>query len=800
MNNLHFIKTTFRSLKRYPLYTGLNVAGLAIGLAVCLAIVLYIRYETTYDEHLTDADRIYRVMMVEGNAAGTMINSMLPNPVVPGLAESFDEVMAGVRVLNDYDELLVEAEGKALYESEIIAADGAFFEFFPAAVLDGSLVGALDDPGSVVISESIAQKYFGRTTVAGLTLSVVYPYQGEVIYTIKAVIEDPARSTHLPYQVVVHRNDPNENRWNYFWGPGYVMLGEQVSAEAFEARLHAWVETNAYYDYPHEDLPALRLQPVTDIHLQPDWGTASAAIGPVQYLRMFGLAAVLVLLIAIINFVNLATARAAIRAKEMGVRKSVGARRSQLMMQLMGEAFTLTFLAFLLALVVMNMLVSVINQQTGIQLTAFEGQAGWLIAVGAGVALVAGLLSGVYPAWYLSAFQPVTTLKGKWIRSASGASLRKGLVVFQFVASIVLVVGTLAIQQQMNYIRTERLNALDQQIVVIKDADRLDGAYNEFKARLLARGAVASVTTSSSVPGTMGSWSTLRQEDGTVIRTAGVTIGDDYLETLGLSLVGGTSFENAPVFPEEEPQTESEDARPPPTPVFVNEAMVSAFQIEDPVGAYVRQFNVRIVGVVEDFHYLSFYEPVDPIRIRYSPDRTFGYAMVRLEEGQIADGLEAIEQAWNEVVPDYPLNYVFLDDQLDTAYRSEMRLINIFGGFALLALLVACLGLFGLVTSMVETRTKEVGIRKVLGASVARIVWLLSRDFMQLVAIAFVIGAPVAYYLLMRWLEQFEYQMTPGLPLFVLGGGLAALLALATVGYQVTLAARSNPVKALRHE
>ncbi|HET6569006.1 MAG TPA: ABC transporter permease [Rhodothermales bacterium] len=792
----NYLTIVLRTMRRQRLYAFINVAGLAVGLAACLLILLFIRDELTYDRFNEKADRIYRVSVTGINGG-----EYTPPPVMvaPELEARFPEVERVIRFGDPVDQVLVTAGGKRGYEEGYLTADNGFFDVFSFEALEGDLSDVLKNPGAIVLTRSFARKYFGDRSPIGEALTIAG--SDTVDYTVRAVIQDVPTNSSVQFQMLAHRREvsPEQMHWNYSFGSTYLLLRKGVDVQAFERKLPAYVRESvrAHSDATHSsggDV-SLHLQPLTEIHLHPDLNAPATKSGPLLYLYMFGAAALLILLIACVNYMNLATARAARRAREVGVRKVVGAHRGQLARQFLVESVVTAFLALALALVLISLIFPAFDAVVGVNLSSefrwTSEEVGFLILF----VLAVGLLSGAYPALMLSGFQPVRVLKGRSTRGAGWAGLRKGLVVFQFAASVALILATVVIQQQMHFVRTERLNANDDQVVLISNPlGRLSsGAYEDLKRAMVSSPGIVSVTRGG-LPGhvgmTMGFW----DSTGAHIRFLIVSADEDYLRTLGLKLVSGRDFQ---------PPGGSEISNP----AIVNEAAFRTAEYKHPLGEALKNINggLSIVGVVRDFHFLSLYEKVEPIIIvpiqqRQGPDLWVPYIMARLQKGRTAEGLASVQRAWKEFVPDRPLLFSFLSDELDEAYRSELRLERIFGAFGLVSILVACLGLFGLAAFTAEERTKEIGIRKVLGASVRDMVLLLSKEFVVLILVAVVIAAPVGYFGMERWLNDFAYHIEPGVGVFVLAGMGALIVALVTVSFQAVRAALANPVDSLRYE
>jgi len=543
-----------------------------------------------------------------------------------------------------------------------------------------------------------------------------------------------------------------------------------------------------------------QLETITDIHLRSNATGGFDTGSDIRYIYLFSSIAFLILLLALINYMNLATARSIHRVREVGVRKTFGARRRQIVLQFLGESVVMSLLALLLALALTELVLPSFNAITGKRLALSLARFPARILPFIGIAVMVGLVSGSYPALVMSTHGPVRALQGGWSGPAGGKAFRQGLVVFQFAASIILILASVVIYWQMNYIRVTRLNVRGDEVVVVSNRDgAIEEGFDAFKAALLAYPSITNVT-SGSIPGQEGyvSRSFTDREMSERIRIYGMAMGYDYLETLGLELLAGRDISEKHIID----WSQYQPGMGPPFPeqaVVVNEKTVAVLGMTDPIGQIMPHTRDRIIGVVKDFHFSPFHKPILPLAISFNP-LSYSTIFVRLRSGQITEGLGHLRQVWQEFAPDHSLEYSFLDDEMDKAYRSELRLGQIFGWFAALAVFIACLGLFGLAAFSAERRTKEIGIRKVLGASVRQVVGLLCKEFIILVLIANVVAWPVAWYAMNRWLQNFAYRINFSWWIFVLAGVLALAIALLTVSWQAIRAATANPVDALRYE
>jgi putative ABC transport system permease protein len=799
------LRYALRRLAREWGYTSIHVVGLAVGLAACLLILLYLQHERSYDRFHSAPDRT--VQLVRGSQV-----RHLPGHVGPDLAERLSSVEAAAAISAAWEPMLVRVDGEAADVEGFAYASPQFFDVFDGfTVLAGDPTAALHRPDGAVLTRSLAERLYGSAESAlGRALETVdeevldgdaleekgwmsFASRGAVPYTVRAVVDDPPTQSSVQFSLLVPALDTGFRGWNVSSTETFLRLRPGTGLDGFEDRLAEYVDAHAFMvgeggASPVQD-EVLRAQPLPEAHLRPDLD-APEGTGPRQYLLVFAAAALLILLIASANYVNLATARATQRAREVGVRKTVGASRAQLWGQFLLEAGVVVAAALTLGVGLAALALPWFSGLLGVELSLVS----LATPLGAGVLLalfvVITAASGAFPAFVLSQFRPARVLKGAGA-PGSGLWLRRGLVVFQFAASVGLVLAMLGVQRQMDFIRDARLDALDSEVVVVDNsAGALDARYDVFRQELAADPAVAHVTTGAAPTGSRFTTTSTLRDGADPTPVSVVFAGEGYVETLGLTVVAGTGLAG--------PHPPSVD-----TPVLVNETAVAASDLAGPegaVGALDTPFNGGdVVGVVEDYHFEPFDTAIKPLVI-LPAEGAQGTVLVRLEAGRVAAGLAAVEAAWNRHVPDRPVRTAFLDEALDESYQAERRMGGLFRAFALLGIVVAAMGLFGLAAYTAELRAKEVGIRKVLGASVARLVGLLSRDFVVLVAVAFAVAAPLATVGLRRWLDGFVYRADPDVWLVAWAGGLVLLVALVAVGGQALRAATADPVRALRSE
>lgn len=790
----NYLKIAVRTLQKHKGYAFINITGLAVGLACCLLIVLYVQDELRYDQHHEHADRVYRVTALL-HQSGIHWAPIGP-PVGPALLQDIPEVEQVVRIYPHFTKIL-RYEDRVFEEQNGVYADSTLFEVLTIPLVQGNPATALTAPGTIVISEAMARKYFGDANPMGQLLEV----DGQGSLQVSAVMEDLPSTTHLPFDYVVSMRTFMDNaewaRSNWTWSGiyTYAKLRPGVEAEAMVPKLYDFVGT--FYEgvtpVPPNEAGTLILQPLTDIHLHSKLEKEYRPNGDMLYVYAFSVIAFFVLIIACINFVNLTTARGVQRMGEVGLRKALGAHRSALVRQFLGESVLMAALALVLALGLMVLALPLFNTLADKSMTLSTLIHPLWIGVLLALVLCTGVLSGSYPAFVLSRFRPVSALRGGAGGSQS-ARLRQGLVIFQFALSIFLIIGTGIVLKQLDYFRSQTLGFDKERVVKVS----LSSSFHEvvgdgeesFKQELLRHPTIRQASFASDVPGERYSLESIahdgaQQQENVMMRFV-YGADDDYGETLGLSLTEGRFF--------------SDEAPADTSAWVINEAAARRFGLTEPVGQILRWRGYRgpIVGVVEDFHYASLHQAIEPLVI---PLRlTGGMLLVRLNGNDIPNALAHIETEVQRIAPDQLFRYAFVSDTFDQLYRAEERLSDVFKVFAALAILIACLGLFGLAAFIAEQRTKEIGVRKVLGASAWSIVAMLSKNFLTLVLIASGIGTPLAYIVMERWLDSFAYRIAVGPDIFLAAVGLAVIIAFFTVSYQTLRVAFTNPVKALRYE
>jgi putative ABC transport system permease protein len=780
----NYFKIALRTLRKHTGYAFINIAGLAVGLAACLLIGLYVHDEVSYDDFHAHADRTYRVLREFDIPDLHVTIQTTPPALASALKESMPAVEAAVRV--NRASPVVERGTQKFVEADFIVADVGFFEMFSFPVLHGE--ASLDRPGTLVLTKAMATKYFAEDNPVGQNLLV-----GNDALEVVGVIADVPANSHLQFGFVSALEAPEPN-----WGLNnfltYVLLREGASPEAVTPQIADLIRLNTDPEDEREGNDFIpHLQPITGIHLGQGVAVDIGSQGNILYVYLFTALAAFIVLLACINFMNLATARSAERAREVGMRKTLGARRVQLAAQFLGESVLMTALALVLALVLCQLTLPLLNNLADKSLafsTLYNGPQALILV---GLALLVGLVAGAYPALVLSGFQPSRVLKGAAL-PGGGDQLRKGLVVFQFAISIALLVGTGVVQHQLGFMKSAGLGFDADNVVLIEQANFLGSQRETFKQQIAQVPGVEAVTSGFSMPGTFfinSMWQPVASEEGPETEAQNMDysfVDFDYTETLGIEIVAGRSLS-------QEFATDSSAA-------ILNEAAVRDFgwSPEEAIGQRLAQGQTEytVIGVAKDFHYRSLHAEIYSLAL-FGPRRAPRYVAARIAPEDMPGTLAALQGIWKQF-SDLPFEYAFLADDLAAQYRAEDRLAKVFGVFAGLAILIGCLGLFGLAAFMAAQRTKEIGIRKVLGASVGSLIGLLSKDFLNLVVLAFLIAAPVAYFAMNWWLEDFAYRVEISWPIFLMAGSLALAIALLTVSYQAIRAAVANPVESLRYE
>jgi putative ABC transport system permease protein len=803
----NYLKTAWRNFFKHKSFTFLNVIGLSLGMVASLLILEYVKYERNYDTFHSKAEDIYRVQYNGWQNGKLRFECAAAVPAVgPALKNNFPEVMRFTRLFPVSGVVSYESPDHGLIsfmENKMQIADSSVFEIFDFPLIHGDKQTVLEGPNKAVISQKAARKYFGETDPVGKTIT----WDGRNKFEVTGIFKDIPTHSHIKFDFLFsyqtlnqQSNNDSETSWGWYDFNTYILLQPDTDVKALQSKWNDLVRKERSEEWKkYNQFQEFILQPMLDIHLkanllqesQPEERGDSDSVYALSSIAFF------ILLIAWVNYINLATARSFDRANEVGVRKAMGALKNQLMYQFLAEALLVNLLAAILAVLAVRALWPLFSDLSGrpIPLGYMLQPDFWLLVVG--LFLVGTLLSGFYPSVILSSFKPVAVLKGKVMRTSQGNLLRKSLVVFQFVASVMLISGSIIVYQQLNFMHNQSLGFDMNETLVLKGPGAVDSTYAQkmesFKAEVLRIPGVKSMTASTNVPGDEIFWASgiRRMAEGTDKIISGYTVGidHDYISSFNLKLAAGRSFDR---------QYTNEKKS-----VIINRAMAEALDFADPNAAIgekvIQRDTLEIVGVLENYHQMSLKEAVSPLVFRFRPQATSFYAF-KTEGNTYQQILGAMEEPWKSFFPGNPMDHFFLDQFFDRQYESDKQFGRIFSLFTILAIFIACMGLFGLASFMTMQRTKEIGIRKVLGSSPSRIVLLLSKGFIQLVLIANLIAWPLAWISMNKWLQSFPYRIDINLMLFVLAGAGVVIIAFISVGVQTWKAAWVNPAQTLKYE
>jgi putative ABC transport system permease protein len=770
----NYLKIAFRVIKKHKGYSFINIAGLAVGIACCVLIFFWVQDELSYDTFHENYREIYRTVL---NVKGQWYSSS-PWALAPILKSDYPEVLAATRYR--YNTLLV-TYGDRSYNEQVAFVDPDFFEIFTFPIVQGNSTNPFPTLYSAVITERTAAKYFGSEDPVGKAFTI----NDRIKFSVTGVIEDVPSNSSLEFDIIAPVKIFGEetlNSWALESG-SFLLLQKNASPDSLGEKIAGITMER---DKRTNQTVTTYIRPFSRMHLHSLGGG-----GNIIYIYIFSTIAIFVLLIACINFMNLATARGSTRAKEVGMRKVVGAQRNHVIKQFFGESLLLSFIALIFAIGLVAIFLPAFNNLAQKHLRLDLGNNLSILIGSIGITLFTGFISGSYPAFFLSAFHPVKVIKGSYSGKSARPLLRKSLVVIQFTIAIVLIIGTLIMVKQLDYIRNKELGFNRQQVISLPMNPGLREAYESFKNELLQHSAVVSVTSATSRPTQVGNinpvyWEGRGPEQYETINF--IACDYDYIKTFEMEIVQGRDFSRD--FP-----TDLQN-------YIVNEEAVKFMGLKDPVGKLfsIWQNKGQIIGVVKNFHSRSLHNEIVPVCITLNQSWGPNYVFVRLKPANISQALNEVEEIWKKFSPHFPFAFQFLDEVFEEQYRTDQRTGAIFKYFAILAVFISCLGILGLAAFTAEQRTKEIGIRKILGASVSGIVSLVSREFIVLLALANVIAWPAAYFLTRRLLDSYAYRTSITIWIFVTAGALALAVALFTVSFQALKAARTDPAKALRYE
>ena len=809
----NYLKIAFRNMAKYKFISFINLFGLTVGLTCCLLILTYIVHELSYDKYNTKADRIYRVTRSFNNAEGVInlhLGAVAP-PFGPLLQNEFPDIEKVTRLLL-IGNVPMRYEDKVFNEKDVFYADGNFFSLFDVPLLEGSPQTALSEPFSVLLTEEVAKKYFGDKD----PMNKMIRLNNQFNFKVTGIFRPLPDNAHLHPQMMLSFSTLKdsaiygEHNLLTNWGNNafytYLLFPKNYPVKNIEAQFPAFLdkymnEPGAPASFKPSKYTQLYLQRLTDIHLHSHLDEEIEENSDSSRVYIFGAIALFILLIACINYMNLSTARSALRAKEIGIRKTAGAIRSEIIFQFLSESVMITWMAILLAIALAWLTLPWLDAVTG-QTLSLKAILQWQILLPLALTpFVIGILSGLYPALFMSSFQPAKVLKGMFKVGGGNISFRKVLVVTQFSISIILIISTAIVFQQLHYVQQTALGFDKEHMVTLQYNNGLDNTYEAFRNDLLQNSNIRDAARSSRIPsGRLLDEQGAAMEKGDSLQPVKANIkylaaDHEFIPAYGIPMAAGRNFSRAYA-------TDT-------TSFILNAAATRSLELPTPQDAIGKSFSYggvkgKVIGVMADFHFESMHQQIVPLILVMPPasqaGNSFNRISVKISGNNITAALSHLEKTWKKFLPQTPFEYTFLDERFDQLYRSEQRQGTLFTAFACIAIFIACLGLFGLSAFTITQRIKEIGVRKVLGASVGNIVGLLSKDFLKLVAIAAVIAFPVAWYAMHNWLQDFAYRVSIQWWIFLAAGFLASVVALVTISFQAIKAALANPVKSLRSE
>lgn len=779
----NYIKIAFRNMKRHKGYSFINITGLAVGMACCILILLWVQDEMSYDKFHEYRDRLYRIVDHEVFANGSEIYFTSNPPALgPTLMNDYPEIVNTARI-DWMGGRVVRHEDRIFQEDAFARVDPSLFEMFSFPLIAGDPKTALSDPYGIIITEDMAVKYFGNEDPIGRTLRV----DNRLDFHVTGIIRNIPHNSHMrfdfavPFQIGREFGELTEG-WNSFMCRTYVLLDENANMAEVDLKIGDVIKRQ--YD---DIFATISLQPIQDIHL---YSSKYGGAGDIKTVILFSIIAGFVLLTACINFMNLSTARSGSRSLEIGLRKVVGAGRKTIIGQFYGETIVLSFLALIIALILVVLILPPFNQLAGKQLSIHltRNINIWLILLG--TVVFTGLIAGSYPALFLSSFQPIQIIAGTLKAGSKSTNFRRLLVTVQFVLTSSLIIGTIVMNRQLHFIRTHKLGFNKEQVLCVQlqgDVNRrIDPLKNEFMkhSNIMNASAVSTLPTMRSASVAITDWEGKNTDGHFLIYL--LAADHDYINTMQMEMKEGRFFSRK--FP-----ADTVDG------VIVNEAAVRIMGMESPLGKRFEGGRRRIVGVIKDFHFHSLHRKIDPLMITCYPDG-YRYLLVKIGSNDIKNSVHFLRETWERLVPEFPFEFQFLDDHFDRLYRADVRMEKIINAFTLITLFIASLGLFGLASFTAEQRTKEIGIRRVLGASIPNVIFLLGKEFTKWVLAANLIAWPVGYFATSRLLASYAYRIRLSWWIFVLSGILALIISFITVGFQAVKTARANPVDSLRYE
>ncbi|MFC2157459.1 ABC transporter permease [Acidobacteriota bacterium] len=803
----NYFLISWRNIKKNKVYTLINLTGFAVGIASCLIILIHIKYELSFDRFHDNADRIYRVVLERTSPDRTRNWGWNTPRVSEAMVSDYPEVIRRVRILTETGRTQLKSNSLGMLEKKVLYTDPEFFDIFSIPIIKGDVLTFFQEPDSIVLTREMAHKYFGSEDPIGKVLTVSNWWEENKPHVVTGILDDLPTNSHIHYDFLIPlgATEVIEHDWGAWYSFNYVMLREGADWKALEAKLPGMVDRylptifeggeEEYREYLSEG-HGFRyfLQPLRDIHLKSGIEHELEPVGNIIYVYLFAVIAGFIMVLACVNFINLSTSRSVSRAREVGVRKVLGSFRRQLMNQFLFESVLLTLMAMVLAIGLTLFLLPAFSDLTGADLNLVSFHPVLVVPGLLAFAILIGIFSGGYPAFFLSSFQPVSVLKSAPRTKASKIFLRNSLVVFQFTVSIALIIGTLLVKTQVDFMLAKDLGYDKANLLVIENTRALGKAIEAFKTELKNDPDVLA-TGGGGFPGVATHTFSVRARGVPSAPSVSLyNIGGDYeyLDTLGIPVVAGRKYGKGDII---DPEHRT---------IMLNESAAKALGLDNPVGRELDRGDqgIPIIGIIKDFHFRSLHSDIAPFAfIHVDNDQSIASCVaVRIRPGSLAAVRPRVEEVWKRFSGGLVFQYSILDERLANWYVSESRAGIISGVFSTLAVFIGCLGLFGLAAFTTEQRTREVGIRKVLGASIPNITFFFIKDFLKLVGIAFIIAVPIAYVVMNRWLQNYAYSINPGILPFVLAGVMTMVIAVFTVGFQVVRAALADPVDSLRYE
>ncbi len=786
----NLLKTALRHIRKHIGYSLLNILGLTLGILSALLLIIYVSDELSYDRYHENADRIYRVSSKITEPDDQFTWTVAQIPMGPQVVQDYPEVQSFVRFI-PMNRGLYKFEDKEYIEEDFYYVDSTLFDIFTYKVIKGEVRSAVKDPGKIVLTETAAARYFGENDPVGKTITT-----GTTTFEVTGVIADVPFNSHFRFEGVTARNNlPKQlGTWGNFGVFTYLLLPRDFDVKAFETKMQGMYDAHmkTIFEPVHITVEYI-LEPITRIHLYSTNAGEPEPTGSITYVYIFGIVALFLILIAAMNYMNLATARSAGRAREVGLRKVVGSRRGILIAQFLSESVVLTIISLVIAIILFIIILPKFNLIAGKSFTPGILYSPVVMLTAIGIIMIVGFIGGSYPAFFLSKFSPTTVLKGEITQGTAGSLFRKILVVIQFAISVLMIICTMVVFRQLNYLKTMDQGFDPGNVISLELNQNMVQKYPVLKQILLENEDISYVT-STSTPMGVGSAKLLfgvETDQGMVQKGINFTVVDhDFVETLRIKIVKGRDFQK---------DMPSDTL----TAVVVNETFVNRMGWSDAIDKKIdlgdgSQLRARVVGVMADYHQTGMYNEIESLLLAYRERNNIIY--IRLNEKNVEKTIAFIETKWKDVYPDQPFSYTFLKESLNEQFEADEKRGFIFTLFTILAILIACLGLFGLASYMVEQRTREIGIRKVFGANESIIVRLISKDFLILIAIAIVIAVPLAYYIMSNWLENYVYRTNIGVILIILAALLTLVITFLTIGYKAYQASVMNPANSIKTE